>query len=215
MTRRLLPPPSSLPQSILLLTQLVRHNPGFACIFESFAQQNKDQLAASPKQSGASNSVSSNVAMKCLQQWIRSGTWLLLLSLLANHAIGIERNHGACDDSSIFTHEQHEAFQRDGFLVVSKLLDGALLDQLSRIARVFASENKNAQGYFTSQKKGVIFNGGIGGVANATSTTTIKTKLGSVSTKLFRDVALYSALPKAAAELMQLDPSTQNVRVLR
>jgi hypothetical protein len=153
--------------------------------------------------------------MKYLQQWIRSGTWILLLALLAKHAIGIERNDGSCDDSSVFTQEQHEAFQRDGFLVVSKLLDSELLDQLSRIARVFASENKNSQGYFTSQKKGVIFNGGIGGVANATTTTTIKTKLSSVSTKLFRDVALYSALPKAAAELMQLDPSTQNVRVLR
>ena len=33
--------------------------------------------------------------------------------------------------------------------------------------------------------------------------------------KRFRDVALYSKLPRVAAELMQLDRKTQNLRVLR
>lgn len=110
--------------------------------------------------------------------------------------------------SSILTTEQLESFQRDGFLVLSDFLDKGTVDELSEVAKVFSNAANSKQPFFSVLEKGALFNGGI---SNSDSDTCSN----SNSTKLFRDVALYSRLPQAAAELMQLDPSTQNIRVLR
>jgi hypothetical protein len=95
---------------------------------------------------------------------------LIVLTSLANSASAKNRNVETCEMSSIFIKDQHEAFQRDGFPVVSNLIDDELIDQLSRIAKAAASDTKNNLGNFSVLKKGVIFNGGIGVVGNETKT---------------------------------------------
>jgi hypothetical protein len=105
---------------------------------------------------------------------------------------------------SVLTTHQLESFQRDGFLVVSDFLDKDTVEQLSEVAKEVSNSGNPDAPFFAVQEKGALFNGGISNSDTCSN-----------STKLFRDVALYSRLPQAAAELMQLDPSTQNVRVLR
>ena len=99
----------------------------------------------------------------------------------------------------IFAREQLESFERDGFLVVSGLLDDRLEDFVEA-GETFVTNAKKMKAYFSALEMGMIFDAG-------------KSDDPSVI-KAFRDVVFESVLPRAVAELMKLPP-TENVRVLR
>eukprot|EP00529_Nitzschia_sp_RCC80_P019167 CAMPEP_0113520992 /NCGR_PEP_ID=MMETSP0014_2-20120614/44398_1 /TAXON_ID=2857 /ORGANISM="Nitzschia sp." /LENGTH=517 /DNA_ID=CAMNT_0000418913 /DNA_START=69 /DNA_END=1622 /DNA_ORIENTATION=+ /assembly_acc=CAM_ASM_000159 len=126
--------------------------------------------------------------------------------------------------SPLFSAEQHQAFQRDGFLVISGLLDGtykynnngnhqkvgrhnyvnnneegSLLARLVQSGDEFVSSREKMDAYFSSIEMGMIFNGG--------PTTNV--------TDTFRKVAIESIIPTAAAELLQLDPEDDRLYILR
>jgi hypothetical protein len=92
----------------------------------------------------------------------------------------------------IFVEEQHEAFQRDGFLVISGMMDSIMVQNLDHAANLTVENSPKIPFYFSVTKQGAMFG------ADA-----------------FRQAALFSDLPRAAAELMQLDPETQHLRILR
>jgi len=102
-------------------------------------------------------------------------------------------------DETLFTKEQHESFQKDGFLVISGLLDGEI-DDFVKAGDAFVAQSKKLKAYFSQLEMGVIFRAG------STMNNTI--------TRSFRRIALESVIPRAAAELMNLSDS-QSVRVLR
>ena len=99
----------------------------------------------------------------------------------------------------MFTYEHHEQFERDGFLVVSGLLDDQL-EEFVNAGDEYASNAKKSAAYFSIIDMGLVFDAG------KSEDTHI--------TKAFRNVAFESKLPQAVAELMRLPP-TQNVRLLR
>jgi hypothetical protein len=107
--------------------------------------------------------------------------------------------------SKLFTREQHESFGRDGFVIVSNnMLGGAMLNELVNASNDFLLESNKMKSYFTAVELGMIFQAS---KSNNTNNNNI--------TRAFRNVALHSVLPRAAAELMQLDPSNERVRVIR
>jgi hypothetical protein len=65
--------------------------------------------------------------------------------------------------------------------------------------------------YFSATRSGALF-----GTNNCTQAEIQAQKCGADSTtQAFRQTSLHSKLPQAVAELMQLDPETQNLRILR
>jgi hypothetical protein len=101
---------------------------------------------------------------------------------------------------ALFSEEEHGAFHRDGFLVVSNLLEKAMLSDLITAGNDYMNQSNKMKSYFSSIEMGMIFSGG--------------KELNRTVANAFRKVALESVLPQAAAELMRLGPM-QNVRVLR
>jgi hypothetical protein len=107
---------------------------------------------------------------------------------------------GTDPSTKLFSADQHRAFERDGFLVVSNLLGPGMLRDVIMAGNDFLSRTNKSDSYFTSIEMGMIFQAGI--------------RVNQTITRAFRNVALESVLPRAAAELMQLE-STDSVRVLR
>ena len=101
--------------------------------------------------------------------------------------------------ASLFSVEQHKQFDRDGFVIVSGLLDEQLADFV-QAGQEFSDKSKKSSSYFSIIDMGLIFEAGKTGESHIT--------------KAFRRVVFQSKLPQAVAELMRLPP-TQNVRVLR
>lgn len=98
--------------------------------------------------------------------------------------------------------EQIEAFEKDGFIVLKDVLSMDLIERLSTAGSGVAELGQRFPPYFSVVERGVFFDSGVGGPR-------------SDETRAFREVALYSSIPQIAAELMQLDPLRQNLRVLR
>ena len=98
----------------------------------------------------------------------------------------------------MLTQEQVESYLRDGFVVVSGLLDDVEMSSLVEAGEGLISKHVAkaggtlSKGNFQVHEFGLLFND-----------------------ERFRDVALQSRLPVAAAELLQLDRETQNLRVLK
>jgi hypothetical protein len=103
--------------------------------------------------------------------------------------------------TQVFNADDHVAFERDGFLVVSGLLEAPLLEEFIQAGQAFAAQAKKTNSYFSIIDMGLIFQAG-------------KDDADSAMTDAFRRVAFHSKLPQAAAELMQI-PASQHVRVLR
>ena len=82
------------------------------------------------------------------------------------------------------------------------LLSEELLDRLAEAGEGIAENGKKFPTYFSVVEQGVMIDSGLGGP-------------NSGATRAFRQTALYSTIPRIAAELMQLDPRSQNLRVLR
>lgn len=98
----------------------------------------------------------------------------------------------------LLSDDQVDAYLRDGYIVISGLLDAAEMDGLADAGEGLVHKQLEKTGgklppsNFQVHEFGLVLND-----------------------KRFRDVALRSKLPRAAAELMQLDEKTQNLRVLR
>lgn len=111
---------------------------------------------------------------------------------------------------TLTTKEQQEAFQRDGFIVVSGLLDANVLAKLVKSGDIIMDHNTGCQinPYFEATHKGVALNG---------PAVTMSEKYEQFVTESFRNVALYSKMPQVAAELMGFDQKSKdrNVRILR
>ena len=95
--------------------------------------------------------------------------------------------------------EQKDAYQREGYIVMKGILNEDLVNRLSEVGAAVAKTGQTFPTYFSVVERGMIFDSG----------------LGSNATAVFREVVFHSSIPKIAAELMQLDPLTQSLRVLR
>ena len=93
-------------------------------------------------------------------------------------------------NNNAISSEQLEAFLRDGYLVVKNVFDKAELQRVVEKSRELGADQPGT--YFSTIIKGAMF-----------------------SHEAFRSIVLHSKMPKIAAELMQLDPQTQNLRILR
>jgi hypothetical protein len=112
---------------------------------------------------------------------------------------------------NIFDQEQHQAFQRDGVVVVSGLMDSIMVQNLEHAASLLVEKTDENPFYFSVNKRGAMF--GSSSQKNCTADGNECER--DVAADALRQAALFSDLPRAAAELMQLDPETQNLRVLR
>lgn len=122
-----------------------------------------------------------------------------LLSDLSMASASKEKVGDSGHRSSLFSEEHHAMFERDGFLVVSGLLEEEM-DGLVNAGDLFLQATQKMKSYFSTIEMGMIFQAG-------------KAENDTV-TKAFRRVALDSILPQAVAELMRL-PKSSSVRVLR
>lgn len=101
---------------------------------------------------------------------------------------------------SLLTDDQLDSYIKDGFIVISGLLDTNEISNLvnageSLISKKSADvDGKLSSGNYQVHEFGLVFND---------------------SARAFRDVALYSKLPSVVAELLQLDSRSHNLRVLR
>lgn len=93
---------------------------------------------------------------------------------------------------SLLTSEQVTSFEEDGFLVLKNLFDENTLQEVVSAGEAVMAENAPGT-YFSTIAKGVMHS----------------------KYEAFRSVAIHSKLPRIAAELMQLDQTTQNARILR
>jgi hypothetical protein len=129
----------------------------------------------------------------------------------------------------IFSPDQIQAFVRDGFLVVSGLLEEDKLNDVIAAGSDIVASKPSVPFYFSVTQQGALF-GSIndnsdrghqilisneGPFSTTSDSRHLEEENNDPGTKAFRHAALYSKFPQAAAELMQLDPETQNVRVLR
>lgn len=81
------------------------------------------------------------------------------------------------------------------------LLSEDLLNRLAAAGDGVAEQGQKFPAYFSVVERGVMIDAGGGPKSDAT--------------RAFREAALYSKIPAIAAELMQLDPRSQNLRILR
>jgi hypothetical protein len=140
-----------------------------------------------------------------MMQWLLRHTFLFVLTAASAAAIGTTSDTST--QTSIFDQEQHEAFQRDGFVVVSGMMDPILVQNLEHAAELTVENTPKIPFYFSVTKQGAMF----GSEKNCTADGFER----DVAVDAFRQAALFSDLPRAAAELMQLDPETQDLRILR
>jgi hypothetical protein len=94
-------------------------------------------------------------------------------------------------------------------LVISGLLDPLTLQNLELAAQSTIENTPKVPFYFDVTKTGGMF--GSTSANRATSAVCDR----DTAADAFRQTALFSDLPRAAAELMQLDAASQNVRILR
>jgi hypothetical protein len=109
----------------------------------------------------------------------------------------------------IISPEEFEKYRRDGFIKLSGILDDALVNEMKAAGDLIAKHSQKFPEYFSVVERGIIFDGGLSKVQDSDSL------LGFRSAETFRKVAFASKIPEIAAQLMQLDPATQNMRVLR
>lgn len=140
--------------------------------------------------------------MQCLLR-----VYLLCVLTAASAAASVTTSDTSAQDNNIFDQEQQDAFQRDGFVVVSGMMDPILVQNLEHAAYLTVEKEPKIPFYFSVTKQGAMF----GSQKNCTANGRER----DVAADAFRQVALFSDLPRAAAELMQLDPETQHLRILR
>lgn len=126
---------------------------------------------------------------------------MVTLSLEQNSTIS--KHEPSCDISvPILNTEQKNAYQRDGFILMKNVLNSDLVERLSHAGIGVAEIGQKFPAYFSVVERGVMFDSGL-------------RDSNSDATKAFREASLFSIIPQIAAELMQLDGKSQNLRVLR
>ncbi len=130
---------------------------------------------------------------------VRSWTSSLDMTSYGGSAGDDKGKNTAGPKPSLFTSDQLSMFDRDGFLIVSGLLEHEIAE-LTTAGDAYVRASKKMKAYFSSIEMGMIFQAGM--MANDTTTSA------------FRHVALDSILPRATAELMRLSADS-NVRILR
>lgn len=117
----------------------------------------------------------------------------------------------------IFSPEQHKAFQEEGYVVASGLLDADEVDRLVKAGQSLVQHvQRGPLKTFSVIEKNLIYElpPSVTSVDGASKDE--EDCLDSLQIlNVFRHTAIRSSLAQAAAELMQLDPETQNARVLR
>lgn len=98
----------------------------------------------------------------------------------------------------LLTDDQIDSYVRDGFVVVSGLLDADEIERLLGAGESIVSKHAEKLGGQLPPKNFQVHEFAL-----------------ALNDDRFRDIALHSKLPRAAAELMQLDSESQNLRVLR
>lgn len=109
----------------------------------------------------------------------------------------------------ILNESQVAAYREDGFIVVKGVLEGDLADRMAKAGYAIVDQAMKFPQFFSVIENGLIFNGG--GVQSSNNDYYDSDD----AARVFREVALYSKIPQIAAELMELDHETQNLRVLR
>ncbi|KAL7468454.1 hypothetical protein ACHAXS_008679 [Conticribra weissflogii] len=119
-----------------------------------------------------------------------------------------EGNHDTAAPKRLITDDQLKDYVRDGYIVLSGLLEAdemnALIDAGTNIVSAHIEKlggKELPKGNFQVHEYGLVLDD--------------KEASGEGSKNVFRRVALHSKLPQIAAELMQLDKSTENLRLLR
>jgi len=107
-----------------------------------------------------------------------------------------------------------KAFQRDGYIVISGLLDENDVESLvqagEEIVQTKAKTTRlQSANTFSVVEKGIMF------TPSQNENQESSDSHVNESMRAFRTVALRSKLSQIAAELMQLDPKRQNIRILR
>lgn len=127
-------------------------------------------------------------------------------------AIGYSASAEVCDDPAannsrrILSDEQLASYREDGFIVMKGVLREEIANQMALAGRAFVNRASRFPQFFSVIESGLIFDGG-----GAAFEENNKTQYASI----FRHVALYSVIPRIAAELMELDRDDQNLRVLK
>jgi len=137
--------------------------------------------------------------------------FLLITSLITTKPINSLQDVAAtCGSEPIVQESLLQAYQRDGFIVMRNLLPDDLLDALCQAGEYVAMEGQKFPNYFSVVERGLLFDGGL-------SLDPEEKDLAKVASAkaAFRETVLYSKLPQVAAELMGLNSSYQNLRVLR
>lgn len=99
-------------------------------------------------------------------------------------------------EAVVLSEEQIATFERDGYVLVKGLLLNKHVNDLAEAVATAAAASPKQPGYFSSVHFGAIFS------SNNTAAA-------------YREVALYSQLPAAVAQLMKLNAEHENIRVLR
>jgi len=149
---------------------------------------------------------------------------IFLLSVLLSSLV-VRCTDGTNSSTPTLTDEQLDSFQREGYLYIPQFLTSSS-EEMASFARLVqagdalvqrASTTGSSKSTFSTLEAGVIF-----GVKNEICSVALDGESECDETvqhhivKAFRDTALRSSkLVEACAELMQLDPLTQNMRVLR
>jgi hypothetical protein len=153
----------------------------------------------------------------CIAVWTL--LWRTSCPHLPVHALlGYTVSAEVCDDSDdikedtihhrvpsrILHDDQLSSYRDDGFIVLRGVLNDDLVHRMADAGHAIVDRASRFPQFFSVVETGLIFNGG---------DTMAGKDPGTMS--VFREVALHSDLSQIAAELMDLDRHTQNMRVLR
>jgi Phytanoyl-CoA dioxygenase (PhyH) len=132
---------------------------------------------------------------------------------------------------SIFTQQEHASFRRDGYVVVrdARLLNRQQVDNLVRAGVEKLRAAPKFPFYYAVSTNGAIFEEEVASSSSSSSSASTFRPAAAAAVmddenddddfyavqKAFRDAALFSNIPRAVAELMQLDAHSQTLRVLR
>eukprot|EP00977_Amphora_coffeiformis_P026906 scaffold31561_cov153-Amphora_coffeaeformis.AAC.2 len=116
--------------------------------------------------------------------------------------------------------QQKDHFLEDGYVVVRGALDTEQLDALYMASQtLIARQKENKRSFFTILETGMIFDKPTRFTIEDHCSNSDSSKDSCLDEtqirRAFRQVALHSTLPSICAQLMQLDPATQNIRILR
>lgn len=160
-------------------------------------------------------------------RWLSIG---LLLTAMFPAVISVTSDADAANNkASFFTPEQHVAYDRDGYLVVSNIFSETDLKRLMEAGDAMVAAAAKNNNTFSVMAKGALFQNNHpaeakagegddeeeepssgGSSCNATTSNDMTN-----TNNAFRQIAVHSVLGQASAELLQLNATVENLRILR